>query len=253
MKKFFLLAPLVGCSNGNDKTDGGGSEGGSDVVAGGTKLTGTVTAYESMAVLSMATVTAVGGASAVTGDNGKYTLSVMKGTPMYIALTGDQYIKLIEQEFTLMGDANKDEVLVRTSTQASLKAFLPGYDITKAALIVGVTKRSSCASSEGAIVDLDPPQAGSARAYTQGGLPSANRTFAADGQRIFFYNIDPKAKVGIKLSWAMPDDAGGTQPAAPCKMVPYPVQDTDQPNLTYTGNVTLEAGDAISYERLFLQ
>ncbi len=57
----------------------------------------------------------------------------------------------------------------------------------------------------------------------------------------------------IKLSWGTPNDAGGMQPAKPCTMVAYPFQDVDQPTLTYTGNVVLEAGDAISYERLHLQ
>lgn len=253
----FLFALVIACSNSNDKNDAGtdtDSGGTKDSTFGGPQLTGTVIAYESMAMLPMANVAIPGGASAMTDDKGAYTLSVVKGTPFSLKVTGEQYINLNEQEAILMGDAKKDETLVRISTQESLKAFLPNYDKAKAALIVGVTKKATCASSEGAIVDLEPAQPGSIRSYTQGGLPFAGRAYAADGQRIFFYNIDPKANVKIKLTWAVPDDSGAAmQPAKPCTMVAYPLADPDQPNLTYTGNVVLEAGDAISYERLYLQ
>lgn len=256
MRKVCLFALcLIACSNNGDTKDGGGGDcacpdGGSS----GIKLTGVVSAYESKAVLPMATASITGGPSSVTASDGTYSLSVQKGTPFYLTVAGDQYMKLLEQEAVLSGDAKKDETLVRVSTQAQLQAFLMNFDMTKtkATLIIGVTKRTTCASSEGAIVDLEPPQPGSSRSYTQGGIPAANRTFAADGERIIFYNLDPKANVKIKLSWAMPSD-GGPQPATPCTMVAYPFQEPDQPTLTYTGNVVLEAGDAFSYERLHLQ
>lgn len=239
------------CGSGSGTADAGAEAGGGD--AGPmVKMSGTVISYAAMAPLPMATVSVYGGPSAVTDAMGVFSLVVPKGTPLSFSVTADNYTKLIEEETTLSGDVKRDETLVDRNTQGSLSAFLPGLDKAKAALVVGLTKKTTCASSEGAIVDLDPPQPNAVRRYFQGGLPSAMRTYAADDQRVMFYNLEPGAKVRPALSWAPQDDAGAG-PAKPCKMVAYPATDPDQAALVYTGNVTLESGEAFSYERLLLE
>src|SRR5207249_2488399 len=85
-------------SNGNDKTDGGTEGGGSDVVAGGITQSGVVNDRTTKQPEPGASVTVMGGGSAMTDMNGKYTLQVPKNTPFTFFVTGDSHLKLIEQE-----------------------------------------------------------------------------------------------------------------------------------------------------------
>jgi hypothetical protein len=121
-------------------------------------------------------------------------------------------------------------------------------------------KRPSCKSALGAIVATNPPQPGSGVIYFGPQFPDANRTYALDEPmkmppptpRAIIYNLDPKATFQLVVTWAPPAEAGmGPDPA--CKQVAYPTVDTEQTALTYTGKFLLEAGDTISYARVFLE
>jgi len=252
MRIILFLACFSACSN-NSGTDGGADGGAeSDQAANTIKQSGMIKDSSCMCGFAMGTLSVMGGSSAMSDMMGNYSVPVPKNQPFYFTVTGDQHLKLIEQERMLSdNDTMRDETIVALSTQMLLKAFLPGFDNTKSVLIVGITKKTSCPSNEGAIVAVDPPQASSQMRYFSGGIPDATRTYAADGQRVIFYNLAPGSQVKLKLSWAMMSGDAGVGTA--CKMSAYPVQDPDSPVLKYTGNVVLEAGDAFTYERLFLE
>jgi hypothetical protein len=191
--------------------------------------------------------------------NGAYSLDVPKGMPFTFSLTGDNHTKVIEQETILSGDAKRDEQLVGTSVTGLLKGFLPGYDPTKASLTIGFTKKTTCKSAQGAVLTLNPPQMGSTMRYFLGPLPDATSTYVNDdgknSPRAIIYNLDPKASFQLVVTWAMAGDAGADAggPATACKQSAFPVQDPDAPTVSYTGKFVLEAGDVVSYARVFLE
>ena len=237
---FAMAALALSCSSGGGTTDGGAGDGGGDGGAP-TSFTqkGRVIDFTLKSGEPDATVT-VGSTTAKTDANGLYSIKVPANQPFSFSLTGDMKIKLIEQERILSGDVDQgDTNHVSVTTQNLLKALITDYDPKLASLGVGVNKRGACASIDGVTVDLDPPQAAAKIRYFQGGLPSMNPS-GMEGQlpTAIVYNIDPSKPVRVKA----------THPT--CKMVAYPVKDPDKPTLSYTGNVTVEAGDVTSYVRV---
>lgn len=244
------IALVAACGGGSGTTDGGAGDGGGGDGASGeggnpndVTQKGRIIDYTLKVPAADAIVTIVGGASTKSDAMGLYSLKLPKNKPSSFTLTGDLKLKLIEQEFVLSGDVDRgDTNLVSVTTQNLLKAFLAGYDAKLATLSVGVNK-AGCASIDGVTVDLDPPQMGTKILYFQGGLPSTMLTSGLEGQlpTAIIYNIDASKPVRVKAMHPT------------CKMAAYPFTDPEKPTLSYTGNVSLEAGDATSYVRVWLQ
>jgi hypothetical protein len=182
----------------------------------------------------------LGGKTAVTGDRGAYSIQVPLDTPFFMTVTGPGHLKLIEQEWKLTGDFDRQKTsFIPTSTSDTLRSTLPGYDATKATISVGLFITGACATEGGATIELDPP-GNSKLKYFHGGFPS-NDTVSFAGEitpTAVFWNAEPGDNYTIKV----------THPT--CTVVPYPYTDG---NITYTGRVRGEAGDAASFARVFLK
>jgi hypothetical protein len=257
--KLVLFSLVMGCSNGGDKNDGGGMDGGGgDGIAGGITQKGVITDRTSKQPEPGATVTVLGGASsAMTDMNGAYALSVPKDTPYTFFVTGDNHFKVIEQELIASDSFDRGSTTHPSNTDGNLlKSILmgQGFDPKLATFTVGLYKTGSCASVDGALIDVDPPQAAAKVMYFSGGIPSTAmyQPWAKEGElpAAILYNVDPKAAVKVKVTWASAD---GGMVGAPCTQVPYPVQDPTTPSIKYTGNLVIDVGDVTSYERVYLK
>jgi hypothetical protein len=236
---------LVACSSSSSSSN---TTGGGDTV----KQSGQVIDYSTQAPASGATIAVPGGPTTTSDSKGNYSLQIPKGQPYsyYVAgpIGGNAYVKLWEQEAILSGDTDRGQSnAIPVTLENLLKGFLSGYDATKASFTVGLEKMSTCASTEGATIDLVPAQSAAKIVYFKGATPDPASTSAHDGTlaAAIFYNVDPTTKVAVKISWA--------SSATPCTQVPYPVTDPTTPTVSYTGNLTIEAGDVTSYLRVFLK
>ena len=187
-----------------------------------------------------ATVTA-GGKSVTTNANGEYEIIVPRNAPYQMTVAAPEYFKLLEQEMIL-----KKETLARGSTNllptapANLLAgLLPGRKAEKGFVVVKVNPQPPCASEEGATVSIDPP--GEAKiAYFNGSLPDSSRTTVKAGSTFSaaFYNVE----VGVPLKVTV------TSPE--CAQALFPI---DVGDVTYTGALMAEPGDALAYMRVYIK
>jgi hypothetical protein len=260
-----VALPLFACScssssASNNNTDAGGDSGGPGGDSGSGMVTqkGRIIDHVSKAPAPSITIGLSTGGTTTTDANGVYSFQVPKGQPFSFYEAGDQKVKLWEQEESLSGDTDRgDTEIVNLSTEHLLKAFLTGYDATLGTFTVGIDKTGNCATTEGAMIDLDPPQAAAKHVYFASGIPDGSATYAHDGElpAAVFYNVPLTTQVKLKLTWAPQGDAGAVDGgvAAPCQAVAYPMQDPARSTLTFTGNLKLEAGDVTSFYRVFVQ
>jgi hypothetical protein len=237
------LVLLAACSSSssNSSSSGGTTDGGApgDLPAKPYQ-TGKITqALSNGTPVGVATVT-IAGKSVKTKEDGTYAISIPKGTPYSMVVTGEGFFKLTEQDWSTNQDVLEwgETQLLPQSIGSLLVGFLQGRDSTKGQLVVRVVPLPGCDSEEGSTLELDPP-GNTKLAYIEGGTPKATATSVKKGEDFsaVFYNIDPGAKVSIKV----------TSPT--CAQKPYPV---DAQNVTFTGTQTIEGGDSLTFSRVFL-
>lgn len=263
----FLGLVLAACSNNNPDTDAGTDAGNNDVQTANTfNQTGTIIDLTSK--VGQVGMEVSGGGSTVTTDSkGAYTLPVPKNTPYSMSVASGpnataSYLTLNEQEWQVSGDVDRGKTsAVSNSTEGLLKSVLsPAPDGSLAVLTVQVIATGACPSATGATVsvpNLVTPDAGGTVyiTYFSGGFPSASATSVTDGQlpSVIFWNLANTASF---------KDVTVTPPTG-CTVVAFPTSDPGDagpgPNLTYTGNVKLEASqpdagyNVASFMRVFLK
>lgn len=186
-----------------------------------------------------ATIT-IGASSTTTNVKGEFALLVPRNTPYRMTVAAEGYFKLIEQEQLVKTESLEqgDTSLLRTETANLLAGMLPGRDASKGIVVVKVAPKGNCLTEDGATLTLDPP--GNAQLVYFGDLvPDASRTSVKGGTAFsaLFYNVDVDVPLSVSVT------------SPPCAQVPFPV-DVDE--VTYTGSATAEAGDALTYVRLYL-
>ncbi len=187
-----------------------------------------------------ATVTA-GGKSVTTNANGEYEIIVPRNAPYQMTVAAPEYFKLLEQEMILKKEtlARGSTTLLPTATANLLAGLLPGRKAEKGFVVVKVTPQPPCASEEGATVSIDPP--GEAKvAYFDGSLPDSSRTTVKAGSTFSaaFYNVE----VGVPLKVIVT--------SSECSQAPFPIEVGD---VTYTGALTAEPGEALAYMRVYIK
>jgi len=187
-----------------------------------------------------ATIT-IAGKTATTNAAGEYEIIVPRKTPYQMTVAAEGYYKLLEQEWILeketleRGNTN----LLLTATANLLAGLLPGRKTDKGLVVVKVNAEAPCASEEGSTLAIDPP--GEAKvAYFSGSLPDSQQAAVKAGTTFSaaFYNVE----VGVPLTITV------TSPS--CAQRPFPIAVGD---VTYTGVQKAEAGDALSYIRVFIR
>jgi hypothetical protein len=182
----------------------------------------------------------VGERTAIANEDGTYEIGVPKGLPYTMKVTAEDHFAWIEQEWTLSADTldRGDTQLIPNSLANLLAGFLPGRDTAKGMIGVRVLPLPPCESEEGSEVSIEPAGSSEVR-YFASGLPRADATAAVKDESMsaIFYNVDVGVPVRVTV----------TSPR--CEAVAYPV---DHHDVTYTGNVQAEAGDSVSFVRVFL-
>lgn len=246
MNKLALVLTVSALAACSSSTTTPASDAGADApgeAAGNTYAqTGQVIDFNTSKGIQGVTITA-GSVVATTDATGKYTLNVPKNTPYSMTVAAPNYLKLLEQEWMLTGDADRGKThFVDVATQQTLQNALSGYDATLATVSILVERKGTCASEGGATITM-ANQGSAVLKYFKGGFPSntSSSVTAGDLPSAVLYNIPPGSQVQLTI----------THPT--CKQVAFPTTDPDAPNLTYTGNVNTEGGSAASVLRYYLE
>jgi hypothetical protein len=253
-RAFALLVPLLSiavasaCSDESTTATPGPDAGTDAAVDTGPVVVGSNEVKQTgKLVRALATDTAVpgtvtiGGKTVNTNDDGTYEIAVPKGTPYQMFLNGGaEYYKLIEQEWIADQDLPNGETQMLPVSLANLLAGAldPPRDPAKGLLVVSVRPEPGCASEEGATLTIDPP--GSAQiSYFNGSFPSEDQTSVKAGARFsaFFYDVEPGVTVKVIA----------TSPT--CSQLPFPIAKDGK---TFTGNQKTEAGESLSFMRVYL-
>ncbi|HVJ91162.1 MAG TPA: carboxypeptidase regulatory-like domain-containing protein [Labilithrix sp.] len=179
--------------------------------------------------------------SVTTNASGDYEIIVPRNTPYGMTVAAEGYYKLLEQELILKKASLDQGVtnLLPTTTANLLLGLFPERRADKGIVVVKVHVRSPCASEEGATITVAP--AGEAKViYFAGALPDSQQTSVKAGSTFSaaLYNVD----VDVPLSF--------TVHSPNCQQARFPI---DEGDVSYTGNITAEAGEALSYMRLYLE
>ena len=181
------------------------------------------------------------GSKSVTGNaDGMYEIIVPKNKPYSMSVTAEDHWKLNEQEWILKTDFvdRMDTALLSTSIANVLATLLPPRDKAKGILVVHVAPLPPCASEAGSVISIAP--AGSAKiTYFSGGKPDKTVTSAVAGESFSaaITDVEPGINVVVKAD------------SPTCELVAFPV---DYQGVTYTGNQKAEAGNVLSYLRVFV-
>ncbi len=264
-----LLVLACACTSSNNGNDGGTNDAsGGDSGATTFTQTGTIIDYDNQQGVYDAIVTATyagGTVSATTDGTGAYTLKVPQNTAYTMSVSagadaGKAYIGLNEQEWKLTGDAVRGKTsFVSASTQGLLEAILtPSPNPSLAVLSVQVIATGACTSATGATISVPGLPAADAGAGDGGSapvliyfggspsLPDTNATSVTDG-------LLPSAII-YDLPVVAAYSSVTVTPPAGCTVKSFPVADPTIPTIMYTGNSSLsEAGDAVSFMRVFLE
>lgn len=182
---------------------------------------------------------AVGDRTTTTKADGTYELAVPRGAPYTTTVTALDHYKHIEQEWIADKDVKRvDTNLLPKPLAALLEAFLPGRDRAKGVLVVRVAPVRGCDDEGGATLTLEPAGAAKLR-YFAGGLPSSTTQSVTKGESLSAAFYDVEVGVPLRVTVASPV----------CTPLGFPIAEDD---VTYTGNVRAEAGEALSYVRVFL-
>lgn len=202
---------------------------------------GTVVDYGSGSPLKGITITE-NGSSATTDASGVFTLTVPKGTPLDLVVTGDKYTKTMIGELSLSADFDRQEIPIpQLDLFHVAQASLDGYDTAKGIVYLLVKPTGSCKDVAGGTVKVNAP-AGATAVYFKEKFPDTMQTsFAAvEGQLpvAAVYNVPAGAALDLTL----------THPT--CKQTAFPATVA---GVTYSGKVNVEGGDSNSVAFYFLE
>jgi hypothetical protein len=180
------------------------------------------------------------GRSVTTNEDGTYAIGIVKNVPTTMRVTAADHFGLIEQEWIIKTDlfARMDTSLLSTSTATFLASLLPARAPAKGLLAVRVYPLPPCVSEQGSTLTLKP--AGTAKlTYFKGGLPDKTSNVVSKDESFsgIFTDVDP----GVPLEVVVDSPI--------CEQVPFPV---DYGGVTLTGAQKAEAGDVVSYIRVFI-
>ena len=187
-----------------------------------------------------AAVVSIGGKSITTNADGTYAISITKDAPTSMSVTAPDHFKLNEQEWIVKTDLfdRGDTSLLSTATANLLTGFLPAHDAAKGLLAVRIYPLPPCMSEAGSTIAIEP--AGAAQVtYFSGGLPSKTAKVTAKDESFSAIFTDVEVGVALKVVVSSPI----------CEQVAFPV---DYGGVTLTGMQKAEAGDVVSYIRVFL-
>ena len=187
-----------------------------------------------------ATVT-VAGNSVTTNAAGDYEIIVPRNAPYQMTVSAPDYYKLLEQEMILKQEtlARGTTTLLPTATANLLAGLLTGRKPEKGLVVVKVNPQPPCTTEEGSTLTIDPP--GEAKiTYFNGSLPQTSLTAVKAGSTFSaaFYNVE--VGVPLKITVTSPE----------CAQAPFPI---DLGDVTYTGALTAEAGEALAYMRVYIK
>jgi hypothetical protein len=185
-------------------------------------------------------VVSIAGQTATTADDGTYVIAMPKNVPYSMTVTAPDHLKLDEQEWIVKTDLLErgDTSLLATSTASFLQSLLPARDATKGLLAVRIYPLAPCTSEQGATLALEAPGT-SKVTYFKGSLPDKSATSTTKDESFSAVFTDVDTGVPLKVTVASPD----------CEQVAFPV---DYLGMTLTGQQKAEAGDVISYIRVFI-
>ncbi len=249
----FALAAVFAAACGDDDpgagTIGAGADGGDAQVDAPAVVTSDDESKQSGKIIRAqtedegvegATVT-IAGKTVTTNAAGDYEIVVPRSTPYRMTVAGEGFYKLLEQEWIVKKEALErgSTNLLPTATANLLAGLLPGRDPAKGLVVVKVNPLPPCTTEEGATLAIDPP-GDSKLTYFAGSLPSSQQTSVQAGSTFSaaFYNVD----VGVPLSIVVQSPQ--------CAQVAFPVEVGD---VTYTGALSAEAGEALAYFRVYIQ
>jgi len=187
-----------------------------------------------------ATVT-VAGKSVTTNAAGDYEIIVPRNAPYRMAVSAPEYFKLLEQEMILKQEtlARGTTTLLPTATANLLAGLLTGRKAEKGLVVVKVNPQPPCTTEEGSTLTIDPP--GEAQVtYFNGSLPQTSLTAVKAGSTFSaaIYNVE--IGVPLKITVTSPE----------CAQAPFPI---DLGDVTYTGTLTAEPGEALAYMRVYIK
>jgi hypothetical protein len=239
--------PLMSLDGGTAGGDSGGGGDDGSVGPGMATQKGKTIDFGTMAGVAGATVT-LGGPSAVSMAapmKGVYAIAVPINTPFFMTVTGPTYVKLIEQEWEISGDYDRNTTsMIDMVTEGMLEGALPGFDMTKGVLGVGITfsAGAACKDEAGATIALATPGASKVR-YFKGGFPDGPTTAVLTGQNTpsaVIYNIDLGSDLTVNAT-----------PPTGCTLDTFP---HTEGTITYTGKAKIEGGGATtSFFRVFVK
>ena len=239
------VASGLACSSSSSSTATLGPDAGTDSPATPDAPPGTILEHGRVVdfgdhhALSGATIT-IGAATTKTAADGKWSIAVPIGTPARPRITLDGYINVnLPEEISTADNDRKDLPLPDLMTFQLGMYAQPGYDLAKASISIAIDLLPSCASADGATLQVVSP-AGAKVEYFLNGFPSTNATAVKQGETpaVTVYNLDP----GVDFVFEV------THPT--CKQAPFPVTVGAQ---TLTGKTTTEAGNANSVAVIYMQ
>jgi hypothetical protein len=228
-----------GAEGGGGTTDGPSSESAAEASFSGPTQTGRIIDAVGKTGVAAAVVT-IAGQTVTTGDDGTYFLGITKNVPSSMTVTAADHFKLDEQEWIVKTDLfmRGDTSLLSNATAMFLSSLLPVRDPAKGLLAVRIYPLAPCTSEQGSTLSIEP--AGTSKlTYFKGGFPDKTATSTTKDQSFsgIFVDLDPGAQ--IKVTVNSPD----------CEQLPFPL---DYDGVTLTGQQTTEAGDVVSYIRVFI-
>ena len=238
---------VAACSDSSSSTptntggvDGGGTGETGPVGSGEAKQTGKIVGALDKLGVEGATIS-IDGKTASSKADGTYEIVVPKDKPYTMSVSADGFFKLNEQEWILKKDQlDRGETSFLSKDIGSLLAsFLPARDsVNKGLLVVRVLPVPPCDSEQGTTVTIAPAGASKAT-YFSGGRPNQQSTSTTKGEAfsVAFSDVDPGVNIVVTANSPL------------CEQLPWP---QDQGDVTYTGNQKAEAGDVLSYIRVFI-
>ncbi len=239
-----LAAGIAACSSNDDNAVKPTADAGADtsigpVGANESKQKGTIMDAIDMFPVVGATV-AINGKTAVTGADGTYEIIAPRNTPYAMTVTEGQHYKLNEQEWIVKSETFDRGVTSLLSKDIAnlLLSFLPPRDTAKGLLVVRVYPKAPCDSEQGSLLSIEP--AGTSKVtYFANGKPSTAATSTTKDQAFSAVFSDVEVGVPIKVTVSSPL----------CEQIPFPIDDKD---ITYTGVQKTEAGEVLSYIRMYI-
>jgi hypothetical protein len=175
-----------------------------------------------------------GGITAKTDATGAYSMTLPADTPVELVLTGGEYTKTFIAEVSLAADYSRIVPIPQLALYHVGVNSFDGYDATRGVVYIVARATGSCTDVSGGSITLKSP-ADAKVAYFTDKLPDMDRkTFKwvdDDTPVAAVYNVPAGQQVDIQIDHPT------------CKHMPFPAT---VKGATYTGRVTVEAGDANS-------